>query len=119
MKMECSTFDLMKNAVAVSTLTGTAIWECQFFGIPAIAFGYSLKNLAPLSYHVRTVADCKKAIDTILNSPARDVTKELKIYTKAMHNTSFAIEERERILPDLICNFIAGKDNVLEGIDNR
>ncbi len=118
MKKECSTFDLMKNAVAVSTLTGTALWECQFFGIPAIVFGYSLKNPAPLSYPVRTVEECQKAIGKILDKGVEDKTRELKIYTKAMHNISFPIEEREKVLPGLICNFIAGKDNVLEGIEH-
>ena len=116
-KLESSTYDLMKGSVAVSTLTGTALWECQFFGIPSIAFGYSLKNLAPLSYPVRTVEDCKKAIEHILENPGRNVVKELKIYTKALYNQSIAFEDFENALPKLITNFVRGKEDVLEGIE--
>lgn len=106
MKIETSTYDLMQNAVAVSSLTGTALWECQFFGVPALAFGYSVKNLAPLTYHVRTVEDCKKALEKIALESRRDVTKELKIYTKALHNISFAVEEIEKVVPDIVAEFV-------------
>lgn len=106
MKIETSTYDLMKNAVAVSSLTGTALWECQFFGVPALAFGYSVKNLAPLTYHVRTVEDCKKALEQIASEPRKDVTKELKIYTKALHNISFAVEDISEIVPKIVSDFI-------------
>lgn len=106
MKIETSTYDLMKNAVAVSSLTGTALWECQFFGVPALAFGYSVKNLAPLTYHVRTVEECKKALNLIALEPRKDVTKELKIYTKALHNISFAVEDMEKKVPDIVTEFI-------------
>lgn len=115
-KLSGSTYELMKNALAVSTLTGTAMWECQFFGIPAIVFGYSLKNPAPLSYPVRTVEDCREAIEDILANPGRDVLKELKIYTKAMYDQSFAVDEMEKALPILITNFVQGKEDVLEGL---
>lgn len=115
-KQESNTYDLMKNAVAVSTITGTAMWECQFFGIPAIVFGYSLKNIAPLSYPVRTVEECRAAVTHILENPGRDVTRELKIYTKAMYNQSFPADDLENALPLLITNFVNGKEDVLEGV---
>ena len=112
-----STYELMRNALAVATLTGTAMWECQFYGIPALVFGYSLKNLAPLSYPVRTVEECRQAVKLITENPSRNALKELKIYTKAMHNQSFAFADLEKVLPMLIVNFVQGKENVLEGID--
>lgn len=109
MRIETSTYELMRNAVAVASLTGTALWECQFFGVPALAFGYSVKNLAPLTYHVRTVEDCKKAIAQIASEPRRDVTKELKIYTKALHNISFAVEDIEEAVPEIVAEFVKEK----------
>lgn len=114
MKLECSTFELIRNAVAVATLTGTALWECQFFGIPALAFGYSLKNLAPLSYAVRTVEDCQAAISEIMSTPKKNALKELKLYTKALHNCSFDVNEIESVVPELINNFVCGKENILK-----
>lgn len=106
MKIETSTYELMKHAVAVASLTGTALWECQFFGVPALAFGYSVKNMAPLSWHVRTVEECKKALEEIAAQPRRDVTRELKLYTKALHNISFAIEQLEEAVPQIIAEFV-------------
>ena len=106
MKIETSTYELMKNSVAVACLTGTALWECQFFGVSALAFGYSVKNMAPLSYHVRTVEDCKKALEKIIKNPRKDVTRELKLYTKALHNISFPAEDINKVFPGLIEGFV-------------
>lgn len=110
-KLECSTYDLMKNATAVASLTGTALWECQFFGIPALVFGYSLKNLAPLSFPVRSVEECRHAVESILNMPPHNVLKQLKMYTKALHNTSFDVNELENVLPQQIIHFIVENAN--------
>ncbi len=110
MKIETSTYELMRNAVAVASLTGTALWECQFFGVPVLAFGYSVKNLAPLTYHVRTVEECKKALAEMELEPRRDVTKELKIYTKALHNISFAVEDMGKAVPEIVAKFVRDTD---------
>lgn len=106
MKLETSTYELMKNAMAVASLTGTALWECQFFGVPALAFGYSVKNSAPLSCHVRTVEDCRKALEQIAAKPRKDVLRELKLYTKAMHNVSFEMEKIGEAVPQIIADFV-------------
>lgn len=106
MKIETSTYELMKNAVAVASLTGTALWECQFFGVPALAFGYSVKNMAPLTYHVRTVEDCENALEQIAGEPRRDVTRELKLYTKALHNISFEAAKIGEAVPEIIADFV-------------
>lgn len=106
MKMECSTYDLMRNAVAVASLTGTACWESQFFGIPAILFGYSVKNSSPLAYPVRTVEECKRALRDIFDHKKKVTLKELKLYTKAAHNLSYSIEDRNKVFPQLIKQLI-------------
>lgn len=88
-KSENGTYELMKNAFAVSSLTGTACWEAQFFGVPAILFGYSHKNLAPLSYHVRTLEECNRAIRSIEAGQKKTSYRELKLLIKAMYKQSF------------------------------
>lgn len=101
-----STYELIQNAVAVSSLTGTACWEAQFFGIPAILFGYSHKNLAPLSYHVRTYEECKKAIKDIEENKKKATKKELRVLLKAMYEQSFKKEEFEYVLPQIIAELL-------------
>lgn len=104
MKMKCSTFDLIKNAFAVATLTGTAAWECQFYGVPAILFGYSYKNASPLSYHVRTVKECRAVIDDIKSNRKTATLKDLKLYAKASHNLSYHDDDRDKVLLELFRN---------------
>lgn len=104
--IEYSTYELIKNALAVSCLTGTALWECHFFGAPAIAFGYSVKNMAPFTFPVRTVEDCRRAVEEIMKKPRRDIAKEVKIYTKALHNISFDIADLAKVLPEIIEKFV-------------
>lgn len=106
MKMQCSTYDLMRNAVAVASLTGTACWESQFFGVPALLFGYSVKNSSPLAYPVRTVAECRHALEDISGHKKTVTLKELKLYTKAAHNLSYPIEERDTVFLQLIKQLI-------------
>lgn len=101
-----STYELIKNALAVSCLTGTALWECHFFGAPAIAFGYSVKNMAPFTFPVRTVEDCMRAVEEIMKKPRREISREVKIYAKALHNISFDIADLAEVLPDLIEKFV-------------
>ncbi len=97
------TYQLIKNAVAVSSLTGTVCWEAQFFGIPAILFGYSHKNLAPLSYTVRTQNDCQNAIEQIIHSKRNIPLHQLRIFTKALYDTSFPEDEfADRVFKELI-----------------
>lgn len=105
-KMECSTYDLIRNAFAVASLTGTACWECQFYGVPAILFGYSYKNASPLAYHVRTVKECEEAIRDISEHKKTTTLKELKLYTKAAHNLSYHIKDRDKIFPELIVKLV-------------
>lgn len=106
MKMECSTYELIKNAFAVASLTGTACWESQFYGVPAILFGYSYKNASPLAYHVRTVKQCEQAIRDIQEHRKTATLKDLKLYTMAAHNLSYHISERERVFPELIVKLV-------------
>ncbi|MBD5487952.1 MAG: hypothetical protein HDR13_04050 [Lachnospiraceae bacterium] len=106
MKMECSTYELIKNAFAVASLTGTACWESQFYGVSAILFGYSYKNASPLAYHVRTVKECRQAIQDIQEHKKTTTLKDLKLYTMAAHNLSYHVDERDRVFPELIVKLV-------------
>ena len=44
-------FDLIKNAIAVSTITGTAGWEALRMGKPVIVFGHTFWNKLPGAFH--------------------------------------------------------------------
>lgn len=105
-KTECSTYDLIQKSFAVSSLTGTVCWEAQFFGIPAILFGYSHKNLAPLTYHVRTYEECIEAVKGIEEKKKTTTMRELRILLKAMYEESFDEKEMKERLPGILIDFL-------------
>ncbi len=99
---QCDSYELMQKSRAVATLTGSAAWEAQFLGIPSILFGYSEKNVAPLSYHVRTVEDCRRVIKSIQKNEKKTDVRELKIFIKASENISFVKNNKEALEKQLV-----------------
>lgn len=85
---EENTFDLIKNCVAVASVTGTAGMEGLFEGKPFIMFGYFINNYAPGVYVVRNKEDCEQAIKKIIKDGATHTIKDLKLYFKAVGNVS-------------------------------
>ncbi len=105
-KQDCGTFDLIKKSIAVSSLTGTVCWESQFYNIPAILFGHSQKNVTPLAYCVKTKEECRSALGEIQNAPKKVTLKQLKLFTKAMYNTSFGKENWDEKVTEIILDFL-------------
>lgn len=62
---KANTYELIDNALAVVSLTGTAITESLIRGIPVIMFGYHFWKYAPNVFHCISKQDCQRAIDTI------------------------------------------------------
>lgn len=100
---EYSSQALVDEAQAVATLTGSVAWEAQFYNKPVLLFGYSEKNVAPLSYYVRTKDDCEKAIKDIQFGNKKTDFRELKIFTKALENVSFE-DNREDFIEAVLKN---------------
>lgn len=81
---ETNTFDLMENAVAVASATGTAAFQAIYRQTPAIIFGHTFFQYAPGIHPVRTVEDCQKAVDRIFDKKEKPSLRELRIYMKAI-----------------------------------
>lgn len=60
-----STYQLIDNALAVVSLTGTALTESLIRGIPVIMFGYHLWKYAPNVFHCVSAADCRHAMEQL------------------------------------------------------
>ncbi|MCF8495399.1 MAG: hypothetical protein K9G62_01890 [Alphaproteobacteria bacterium] len=61
-----NTFDLIRNAQAVATATGTAGWEAYLLGKPVIAMGDVFYNRLPGVYHARLDENFKPGLDKFL-----------------------------------------------------
>lgn len=66
-KIDSNNQELIKNAIATSTLTGTIGWESLIIGKPVITFGYAWYNPHPDCYYVNSKKECEKALKKILS----------------------------------------------------
>ncbi|WP_037353037.1 hypothetical protein [Selenomonas sp. FC4001] len=110
-----NTYDLISNAKAVATLTGTAGLEAITQGIPCFMFGYSYVQYAPNVFHIKNNEDCKKAFETIGNDCIdKDYYKKMKIYFKTLEKYIFegtteyyllTVEEQPKAQDALVSHF--------------
>ena len=62
---ETSPFDLIDHARAVASITGTSCWEAVARGVPALLFGEAWYKGCEGVHTVRTVEDCRRALEQI------------------------------------------------------
>ena len=60
-------YELINNAQAVATVTGTPAWEAILRRKPAVIFGYSWYRDCPFVFKADDAASCRLAFDTIKN----------------------------------------------------
>ncbi len=63
--IQTSTFDLIDNAQAVATITGTVGWEAVVRGKPVLVFGYAWYRDCAGVFFCRSVGECTSALETI------------------------------------------------------
>lgn len=83
-----STYDLVRNSVAVSTLTGTVAFESAFLDKPVLVWGDWIIKYLPNAFTIKTEQDLKNAITSITNAErVVSYRKDLKIFFKALDET--------------------------------
>lgn len=103
-----SSHDLLKNCMAVATITGTAGYEAQYYGKPFLMFGYYISKFAPGTICVRTVEDCKKAYEIIVNNQLAWTEDDIKRYLKFVENVSYSQNEiSDSDFADYLCDIIS------------
>lgn len=63
---ETNTFDLINQAQAVATVTGTTGWEAAIRRKPTLMFGYAWYRDCPGVFYVNNVESCRRVIGKIL-----------------------------------------------------
>lgn len=81
------TFRLSENSIAVATATGTAGFEGLFRGKPFLMFGHDYYQYAPGVFMIRSVEDCRSALNEVLNGAKPDI-KDLRLFLKALDDVS-------------------------------
>lgn len=91
-------YELIDNAVAVATVTGTAGWEAINRATPAITFGSAWYRDAPGVYKIDTYSDLKESMESIrgLNTWNR---KDIEEYVQKIISASYQGKINEATTP--------------------
>lgn len=79
-----STFDLIANSEAVVTCTGTVGWEALFRSKPTMVFGHSFYGHAKGVFEVKTEAECRAAVEAVLNGEHIPTLEDTYLFLKAL-----------------------------------
>jgi hypothetical protein len=86
--LETSPFDLIDNAKAVATATGTSGWEALFRGTPVLSFGYAWYRECDGVLPAADLADCSSAMQQLLTGYRPDPANAL-IFLQALETIGF------------------------------
>ncbi|MFA6259751.1 MAG: hypothetical protein WCX29_04065 [Candidatus Peribacteraceae bacterium] len=112
-------YQLMNNAIALATGTGSAAYEALFRGKPVLLFGHRFFQYAPGVFRIRTTADCKAAVQKVCEGDCGPSDREMRLFLKAIEEIacetylgplserlSYALEEKIAIMGDYIAKKI-------------
>jgi hypothetical protein len=83
-----NSFRLLEHALAVATATGTAGWEGLFRGKPFLMFGNYLYQYAPGVFPIKTLEECRSAIEHIMYQERKPTIPQLRLFLKAIEDVS-------------------------------
>ena len=83
-----STYTLIGHALAVATASGTAGFEALFRGKSALVFGHRFHREAPGVFPIRTLEDCRQALDTILLGKETPTLFDMRLFLRAVYDES-------------------------------
>ena len=79
-----NSMELIKNSIAVATITGSVGWESIFLSKPVLLFGYTSFQFAPGVFKISNKLDILKALKIIQSSINIIDKNDLIIYLKAI-----------------------------------
>lgn len=86
--LDTDPYELIDNATAVATITGTAGWEAVNRGKPTMVFGAAWYQNAPKVYHISTRSDLERVLPTIQSSNKQDETS-VRDFVKAILSVGY------------------------------
>lgn len=81
--MSVSTYDLLDNAKAVASVTGTSCWEAVVRGKPAMVFGHAWYNGCEGVFHTTSYESCKGVVTAIKEGYTVDQRK-VRLFLQAV-----------------------------------
>lgn len=94
--MEVDSFALMKDAIAVATITGTPGVQALIRGISCLSFGNATYNNAPDCYIIKESKDVQSAFQTICKRSTKEIVQNTQLYLANLTKESISgIDEDE------------------------
>jgi hypothetical protein len=93
-------YELIRNSMAVSTLTGEIAVEALFLDKPSIIFGYTYYSASPLAFTVGTEEELRIAMRKIQDNKFECSNRELKVYFKALEEATH--EDMDKVISEII-----------------
>lgn len=87
-KTTVNTYDLIENAVATATFTGSCAIEGVLRNIPALVFAKNEWRGLPGSFYITSYDDCHKALDDILEGRYEITDRSVRAFLKARELTA-------------------------------
>ena len=81
-------FDSIDHAEAVAIVAGTTGWEAAVRGTPVLTFGAAWYRHCEGVFHVETLADCQKAMESIQNGYQVD-SQKVRAFAKAWQEAGY------------------------------
>ncbi|MEA3452145.1 MAG: hypothetical protein U9Q83_09630 [Bacteroidota bacterium] len=85
---ETNSKKLTKKSKGVISIAGTVLWEALFLKKPGLMFGYHLNMFLPNVFPIRTLRDCKNAVNNIINNDFRITENNIKAILAAIQEHS-------------------------------
>ena len=82
-----NTFNLIDNAQAVSTVTGTVAWEAAVRGVPSMTFGKTWYSGCDSIFSIKTLKDAENAITKIKDGHKPDQS-DIERYAAAIEKVA-------------------------------
>ena len=114
-ELNTNSFDLIDNSVAIATITGSAGWESLCRGKLCLLYGNAWYEFCNSVYRIKSVEDCRQAIDVLLSQPVVDL-EQIKYfayvfekhcfegYVELAWKKQFEISEAENV--ELLSNYV-------------
>ena len=94
-----SSFELIKNSLAVATITGTAGYEAVYLKKPVLSFGkHQLINYLPTVYYCTNYFDTEKNIKIILKkTKTSSLLKSQSVLFYALYENTFELKDIDKL----------------------
>lgn len=85
---DTDTFQLIDHAIGVSSAIGSVIFEAILRQKPSFMFGHFFYQYGPGVQHITSLADCQKAVATVLSQKTSHDVRDIRLFLKAIDETT-------------------------------